>query len=177
MNEFDVYVGTSAGSFVAAAVANGVTPEEMMRVLNKNLPSPLRDMDLDMLLRPNYKGFVGSAALLPLRLAGMARQIFSTLGDASMIDVVQGLAASLPNGMYTGEGIEDYVEEMLADPDRTNDFRMLDRELYLTATDLDTTDRLVLGGGDWRDVPISTAVAASTALPLVYSPSRSRAGS
>jgi NTE family protein len=27
VNEFDVYVGTSAGSFVAAAVANGVTPE------------------------------------------------------------------------------------------------------------------------------------------------------
>ncbi len=47
---------------------------------------------------------------------------------------------------------------------------MLDRELYLTATDLDTTDRLVLGGGEWRDVPISTAVAASTALPLVYDP-------
>jgi predicted acylesterase/phospholipase RssA len=62
VNNFDVYVGTSAGSFVASAVANGVTPEEMMRVLNKNLPSPLRDMDLDMLLRPNYKGFAGSAA-------------------------------------------------------------------------------------------------------------------
>jgi predicted acylesterase/phospholipase RssA len=170
VNEFDVYVGTSAGSFVGAAVANGVTPEEMMRVLNKNLPSPLQDMDLDMLLRPNYKGFINSAALLPLRLAGMARQIASTLRDASLIDVAQGLAASLPNGMYTGAGIEDYVEEMLGDPDRTNDFRMLDRELYLTATDLDTTDRLVLGEGDWQDVPISRAVAASTALPLVYDP-------
>ena len=34
VNEFDVYVGTSAGSFVASLVANGVTPEEMMRVLN-----------------------------------------------------------------------------------------------------------------------------------------------
>ena len=33
VNEFDVYVGTSAGAFVAAAVANGVTPEEMMRVI------------------------------------------------------------------------------------------------------------------------------------------------
>lgn len=31
VNEFDVYVGTSAGAFVAAAVANGVTPDEMMR--------------------------------------------------------------------------------------------------------------------------------------------------
>ena len=33
VNQFDVYVGTSAGSFVASAVANGVTPEEMMQVI------------------------------------------------------------------------------------------------------------------------------------------------
>ena len=46
VNQFDVYVGTSAGSFVAAAVANGVTPEEMMRVVNRQVPSPFRDVDL-----------------------------------------------------------------------------------------------------------------------------------
>ena len=170
VNDFDVYVGTSAGSFVASAVANGVTPEEMMRVLNKHLPSPLRDMDLDMLLRPNYRGFLGSAARLPLRLLGVARQIASQLGEASVMDVAQGLAAGLPKGLYRGSGIEDYVAEMLADPDRSDDFRMLERELYLTATDLDTTDRIVFGEGDWRDVPISRGVAASTALPLVYEP-------
>ena len=33
VNQFDVYVGTSAGSFIAALCANGVTPEEMMRVV------------------------------------------------------------------------------------------------------------------------------------------------
>src|SRR5512134_1428661 len=50
VNEFDVYVGTSAGSFVASMVANGITPEEMMRVLNNALPSPIEDMDLGTLL-------------------------------------------------------------------------------------------------------------------------------
>jgi hypothetical protein len=43
VNDFDDYVGTSAGSFVGSMLANGVTPEEMMRVLNKRLPSPLED--------------------------------------------------------------------------------------------------------------------------------------
>lgn len=170
VNEFDVYVGTSAGSFVGSAVANGVTPEEMMRVLNKNLPSPLRDIDLGMMLRPNYGGFLTSAALLPLRLLGVSRQLASSLGDVSMMDIAQGLAAGLPKGIYRGAGLEDYVAEMLADPDRTDDFRMLQRELYLTATDLDTTDRIVFGEGEWRDVPISRAVAASSALPLIYEP-------
>ena len=39
VNQFDVYVGTSAGSFVAALTANGVT-EEMMRVVNQQVPTP-----------------------------------------------------------------------------------------------------------------------------------------
>ncbi|MEZ5061310.1 MAG: patatin-like phospholipase family protein [Solirubrobacterales bacterium] len=170
VNDFDVYVGTSAGSFVGSAVANGVTPEEMMRVLNKHLPSPLRDMDLGMLLRPNYKGFANAAVRFPFRLAGVAKDIGKTVLETSVMDVATGLAAGLPKGLYTGAGIEEYVAEMLADPDRTDDFRMLERELYLTATEIDTTERIVLGEGEWADVPISRAVAASTALPLVYEP-------
>ena len=59
---------------------------------------------------------------------------------------------------------------MLGDPDRVNDFRLLEHELFLTATDLDTCERIVMGGPDWDDVPISRAVAASTALPMVYKP-------
>ena len=52
VNQFDVYVGTSAGSLVAALAANGVTPEQMMRVVNNQVPTPFRDINLDMLLRP-----------------------------------------------------------------------------------------------------------------------------
>lgn len=170
VNDFDIYVGTSAGSFVGAAVANGVTPEEMMRVLNKHVPSPLRDMDLGMLLRPNYKGFLTAGAKFPFKMVGVTRDLVRTLAETSVMDVASGLAAGLPKGLYTGEGIEEYIAEVLADPDRTNDFRLLQRELYLTATEIDTTERIVLGDGDWKDVPISRAVAASTALPLVYEP-------
>ena len=45
-----------------------------------------------------------------------------------------------------------------------------DRELYLTATDLDTCERIVFGAEGYDDVPISTAVRASGALPMVYAP-------
>src|SRR5437763_16599793 len=58
VNQFDVYVGTSAGSFVAALAANGVTPEEMMRVVNQQVPTPFRDIDLGQLLRPNIPEFI-----------------------------------------------------------------------------------------------------------------------
>jgi NTE family protein len=170
VNEFDVYVGTSAGAFIASMLANGVTPEEMMRVLNRRLPSPIKDMDQGSLLKPNYRGFVSNAARFPLRLLGAAREMAGHITDVSLVDVLGKLSAALPTGIYDGRGIEGYVAEVLADPDRADDFRLLERELYLPATDLDTTERVVMGEGDWADVPISTAVAASAALPMIYSP-------
>jgi NTE family protein len=170
VNEFDVYVGTSAGSFVASLVANGVTPEEMMRVVNQQVPTPFRDVDRGTLMRPNYLEALQSTALLPLRLLGLARSVVGQLGSTSAIDLIVGLAEGLPSGVYDGSGVDEYLRRVLSDPDRSNDFRLLESELYLTATDLDTCERIVFGGPEWDDVPISRAVAASTALPMVYKP-------
>ena len=75
VNEFDVYVGTSAGSFVAAAVANGVTPEEMMRVIVQQVPTPFPDARVSSLLKPNYKEFVTRGAMFPLRLVQVLRML------------------------------------------------------------------------------------------------------
>jgi NTE family protein len=170
VNQFDVYVGTSAGSFVAALTANGVTPEEMMRVVNQKVPTPFRDVDRGTLMRPNALEFAQSAALMPLRLLGLARTFVGQRGSMSLIDLAVGIAEALPSGLYDGGGIQGYLEAVLGDPDRSNDFRLLQNELFLTTTDLDTCERIVLGGPEWDDVPISRAVAASTALPMVYKP-------
>jgi NTE family protein len=172
VNQFDVYVGTSAGAFVASMAANGITPEEMMRVVNRQAPTPFRDIDVGTLLRPNLVEFARSGVVLPFKLARIARGLVGQLGSISAMDVVLSLAEALPSGMYSGSGIEDYVRAVLSDPDRTDDFRLLENELYLAATDLDTCERIVFGANDWDDVPISTAVRASTALPMVYKPVR-----
>jgi predicted acylesterase/phospholipase RssA len=170
VNEFDIYVGTSAGSFVAALAANGVTPEEMMRVVVQETPVPFRDVDVGTVLRPNLRDFVSSSIGLPLKLASVVREMASNLGAVSAMDFFVGLAEALPSGLYSGSGIASYMREVLADPDRSDDFRQLERELYIAATDLDSCERVILGSHGWDDVPISTAVQASTALPMVYRP-------
>jgi NTE family protein len=170
VNEFDVYVGTSAGALVAALTANGVTPEQMMRVLDDQTPTPFRDINLGMLLRPNYREFAGKGLRLPFHLVSVARNLGRSLGTFSTVDLAIALADALPSGIYSGSGLEEYVRTVLSDPDRTDDFRLLDQELYLAATDLDTCERIVLGAEGWDDIPISSAVRASAALPMVYQP-------
>ncbi|MDQ6606535.1 MAG: patatin-like phospholipase family protein [Actinomycetota bacterium] len=170
VNQFDVYVGTSAGSLIAAAVANGVTPEEMMRVIVQQVPTPFPDASVNSLLKPNYAEFVSKGLRLPWRLALLLRTLVRDLGQVSAVDIAVGLADALPSGLYTAEGIERYVRTILSDPDRSDDFRLLNGDLYIASTDLDSCERIVLGAQGWDDVPISQAVAASSALPMIYKP-------
>jgi NTE family protein len=174
VNQFDVYVGTSAGSFVAAAVANGISPEEMMRAIAHEMPSAFPDVSAGSLLRPNYREFITRGVKFPLRVAALAADLARDFGQVSALDVVLALAEALPNGLYSGQGLERYVRRILTESDpanpRTNDFRELRSELYLAATDLDSCERVVFGAEGLDDVPISRAVSASSALPMVYKP-------
>ena len=171
VNDFDIYVGTSAGSLIAALTANGVSPELMMRVVNdQSRPSVFPDIDLDVLLRPNLRELATRGIGLPLHLARVLRAVAGSPRSFSMVDLAIALAGALPSGLYSGRGVEKYVRTVLEEEGRTDDFRELRNELYLAATDLDTCERIVLGAEGWDDVPISAAVRASTALPMVYEP-------
>src|SRR5881409_1261958 len=83
VNQFDVYVGTSAGAFVAGAVANGITPEEMMRVIAQQVPTPFPDARVSALLHPNYRELVTKGVLMPLRLVQAVRGLLRDLGAVS----------------------------------------------------------------------------------------------
>jgi predicted acylesterase/phospholipase RssA len=107
---------------------------------------------------------------MPLAVMGLLRTLARDYRQLSAVDIGVGLAQALPSGLYTGSGIERYVRKVLSDPDRTDDFRLLANELYIAAADLDTCERIVFGAEGWDDVPISTAVRASTALPMLYKP-------
>jgi NTE family protein len=76
--------------------------------------------------------------------------------------------------VYSSAGIERYLSKVLSDDGRTDDFRVLGNQLFIAATDLDTCERIVFGIEPWDDVPISQAVRASTALPMVYAPVKVR---
>ena len=172
VNQFDVYLGTSSGSFVAALVANGVTTEEMMRTVLGERPAAFHELDAGMLLQPNLQGLLRSGLGLPRHLIELTYQVATVRGGGSLIDALFSFADSLPSGFATTRGIERYLQVVFDNPDRSDDFRKLARELYIVATDLDSCERIVFGESGFDDVAISRAVSASTALPVLYAPVR-----
>src|ERR1700722_5158286 len=91
-NQFGLYVGTSAGAFIAALCANGVTPEEMMRVVTRQGTPPFKDVNLSDLLRPNLLEFARKGAVLPLRALSLEKKIVTERGGVSVLDVLLGFA-------------------------------------------------------------------------------------
>jgi len=75
INQFDVYVGTSAGAFIASLCANGVTPEEMMRVVTRQGRPAFKDIGINDLLRPNVLEFARKGALMPFRALALTRDV------------------------------------------------------------------------------------------------------
>jgi len=173
-NHFDVYVGTSAGAFLAALVANGISADDLRDALEGRPTAITVDRPAhDTLLRLNFGGLLTSAYKVPLAVAGTALRFARHPRATSLVDAIFGVAEALPSGVYDGSGIEAYVRRVLTrERQRTNDFRELGTELYLPATDIDTCERIVFGEPEFDDVPISEAVAASAALPMVYVPRR-----
>jgi predicted acylesterase/phospholipase RssA len=78
----------------------------------------------------------------------------------------------LPAGAFTLDGVEAYVRRALTRGGRTNDFRRLQAPSLIPATALDTGAIRVFGGRVNERTPISRAVAASAAIPMLYVPFR-----
>ena len=128
-----------------------------MRVVNQQVPTPFRDIDVGTVLRLNLLEFAEDRGA-PALAHGEARHGPRRRSGArsAPMDIALGLAEDLPSGLYSGSGIEHYVRTVLSDPDRTDDFRALENELYLAATDLDTCERIVFGAdglGRRADLP------------------------
>ena len=171
VNQFDVYVGTSAGSFVASLAANGVTPEEMMRVVNQQVPTPFRDVDRGTLMRPNLLEFAQSAALMPLRLLGLGRNFLGQpgrqLGDRPRGGPRGGAAV----GHVRQRGDPGVPRDGAGRPGPHATTSACSRTSCCSRPPTSTpASGSCSAAPDWDDVPISRAVAASTALPMVYKP-------
>ena len=168
LSQLDHYVGVSAGGFIAAGLANGMTPRALCAAFIENDDSTSEVFDPSWLMVPAYDEFVRRGIMLP-GLLGDALWRF-TFGRKSLTQVLEGLGAVLPTGVFSNAQIHSQLARLFAQNGFTNDFRHLKTRLTLVATNLDTGEAAPFGQPGWDHIPISQAVQASSALPGLFPP-------
>jgi NTE family protein len=171
LTDFDVFVGVSAGAYISALLANGITPGVLFRNVTRSAGSRT-DIDDLGLFTLNVEEIALRLVKAPLTILDAAWDYYKNSHETTLTDLVTALATLLPSGVFRNEGLESWLEQWLDHPDRSNDFRKLRRALRIVAVDLDTGETTAFGAPGHDNVPISRAVAASCALPGLYKPVR-----
>ncbi|MEY4577985.1 MAG: hypothetical protein RL701_2688 [Pseudomonadota bacterium] len=168
---FDVYVGTASGAAVATAMAGGLSVQRLYRAL-------LDPADDFFPLSRNHLLRIDVAELLRGfgTTISAARRIMSSAAtnplDVNVWTELERFVDSLPAGVFTLDPYERFLSEFMTRRGVSHSFAELPRPLYIVANDLDAGQRVVFGQGNLRDVPIPRAIAASSALPILYAPVR-----
>lgn len=172
LNGMDVYVGVSAGSFITAALANGITPSEIYRLFIENEAVDGAKLKPELFLKPAFKEYFRRAKSLPGLVAEGIFRFATKPFSRGPVDAFAGLSRAIPTGIFDNEAISRFLNRTFSLPGRTNDFRQLKSRLYSVATDLDTGQSVSFGGPGFDHIPISKAVQASAALPGLFPPVR-----
>ena len=168
LNNCHAYVGVSAGGFLAASLANGISPRELGRAFIEN-EGPAQDvLHPGTMLHPAWGEFARRLVRLPGLVAQAAWRY--VVGGSTLLGASERLGRALPTGLFANDRLEQQMRRVLSAPGRSNDFRQLRHKLVLVATDLDTGAAAPFGQPGWDQVPISRAIQASAALPGLFPP-------
>src|SRR5689334_4985882 len=164
----DVYVGVSSGGYVAAALANGLSPTQMYRLFVADDADAA--MKPGLFLRPALREFARRAAGLPRIALDASIQYLRDPFERGAMASFATLSRAVPTGLFDQRPVDRFLRRLFAAPGRTNDFRRLRHRLYVVATNLDTGASIVFGAAGFDHVPISRALEASSALPGLFPP-------
>ena len=169
VNALDVYVGVSAGAFLAANLANQLSSAQMVRAIVKHEPGE-HPFVPETFFTPALKEWVRRGLSVP-RLALEAVWDFArNPRDLTLLESLTRLGHALPVGIFDNEPIRHYLRNIYTMKGRSDDFRELGQRLYIVAAELESGRSVVFGKPGRDHVAISRAVQASSALPGLYPP-------
>jgi NTE family protein len=167
-NDLDAYVGVSSGGFVAAGLANGISPAQMYRLFIA------RDRDAALspalFLRPAVGEFSRRALSLPALLVSSSIDFLRGPLRPGALSSFASLGRAVPTGLFDQRAIHAFLARLFSTGGRSNDFRRLRHKLFIVATNLDTGAAVTFGEPGRDHVPIDRAIAASAALPGLFPP-------
>jgi len=171
VNQFDMFVGTSAGSVIASLMANQIKSADLFRAVDLDEQNVFNWRRRDI-----YRFEVGQLCSAWWR---MTRNLWRIVGSYrqrrssfSWQDLSYLFQEQFPAGLFSLNPMQDYLRRAFQEAGIADDFSQLERELYIPAYDLDRGERVVFGSEDFRDVHICQAITASSAIPFFFRPHR-----
>jgi predicted acylesterase/phospholipase RssA len=169
LNDLHVYVGVSAGAFIGANLVNDLTTAQMCRAIVSHEPGE-HPFVPETFLTPAVREIARSGQAVPRLLAQSIWRWITHRKDLTLMESLTRLSEALPVGIFDNRPIRDYLSKIYNMKGRTDDFRRLGKRFVVVAADLDSGQAVRFGEPGMDHVPISLAVAASSALPGLYSP-------
>ena len=169
--DFDIYVGTSAGAFVATLLSIGI-PAKALVDMARNPSLGLQWSMIRHVFSPNVGELGDRLRQLPRHLPAMAQDLIKHRGSFLISDVLGFLSLALPSGLLDSSQVGAFMREILELAEMPIEFAQIEKELYVVACRLDTWERMVFGADTRPSVSIPDAVAASSAIPIVFKPVR-----
>lgn len=178
--DFDAFVGTGAGSTVAVALAGGLRAARLYRALLDPADDffPLRRQHLLGVDGKEWRRVVSTV------LSASKRSLASVIASPLETDVwheLERFIDSLPAGLFALDAYERFLGEFMERRSIPSAFSTMPKPLAVVAYDLDAGERRVFGAArasasgpsrGFLDVPVESAVAASSAIPILYAPVR-----
>ena len=160
--QFEVLVGTSAGSVAAAGIGSGLHPSALLRHLRgeRDPGDPSVKWDHDR----SSGGALPPPPALGLGSPALAARV---LRRPMAYPLVAGLSAFAPRGRGSLRPLQGAIRELTAGGAWPNRPRT-----WIVAMDYDRGRRVVFGSDGAPPAELSTAVAASCAIPGWYEPVR-----
>lgn len=169
-NDFDIFIGISAGASLATLIALGVPPSEVYSSIvheKSHFFNPEKDNIFEFSLKgPKHSAFqFGKLISLFYKkaLKGKGFKFFKTPGLFSEM---------MPDGLFNMDAYIDYWNNFLKKQKFPKKVDGVKKELYIIATHLDTAKRTVFGRGYQEGVDLAQAIAASSAIPAFLEPVR-----
>ena len=168
-NHLDIYVGVSAGAFITACLANQISPETLSRAFISRTENVF-PITPKTFFTPALHEYQKRLLKIPGLIGESILDYLSKPFDISLAGSFFRLTSAIPVGLFDNESIRDYLARNFKLDGRTDDFRKLKTTLRIIATNLESGQVIRFGEAPADTIPISKAVQASTALPIVYMP-------
>ena len=169
---FALYVGSSGGASVAAALAGGLPVQRIYRAFLD--PADVYfGLERRHLLRFDFGEW---RRVLPALVGVLGEGATELVGRGSipppsaLWEKLDRLAEALPAGLFTLDAYERFLEDFFIRRGVPNSFFSMKRPLRILAHDLDTAELTLFGAENAMQATVTRACTASMAIPPFFSP-------